>query len=77
MSKSLGIAGAAFAFLAALFWFASAFKPLPPLSLTWDYNPANDPFFQALRHSVKMNKWAAALSGVSAACFGLQALCGN
>jgi hypothetical protein len=59
---------AVFAFLAAVFWFLSAAKKLPPMVTYWDSAPETDPFFVAVRFSAKMNTRAALFSGLSALC---------
>jgi hypothetical protein len=57
-------AGAAlFAILAAYYWLQSAWGELPELRTYWDKAPKDDPFFQALQLSAKMNRRAALLSG--------------
>ena len=59
---------AIFALFAAVFWFLSAYGKVPPMLSYWDQVPDTDPFYRAVRHSVKMNKWAAVFSGISALC---------
>jgi hypothetical protein len=66
VSKLLDIAMAATAFIAAIFWFLSAHRKLPPLVTYWGSAPAADPFFTAIRFSAVMNRWAAFFSGLSA-----------
>jgi Na+/proline symporter len=68
MARWLEIGAASFAFVAAIFWFLSAYGELPQMRTYWDATPANDPFFVAVRHSAVMNKWAAGFSGASALC---------
>jgi hypothetical protein len=70
----LDICAALFAFIAAVFWFLSAYGRLPPMLTYWDSTPANDPFYQAVKFSAAMNKWAAVFSGASALCIGLELL---
>ena len=72
MASYLDIATAIFAFVAAGFWFASAFRPLPKMVTYWDSAPANDPLFVAMNFSSSMNRIAAGFSGVSALCVGLK-----
>jgi hypothetical protein len=72
MARYLDIATAIFAFVAAGFWFASAFRSLPKMVTYWDSAPTNDPFFVAMNFSSNMNRTAAALSGASALCAGLK-----
>jgi hypothetical protein len=72
MEKWLDIAAALFAFGAAVFWFLSAYGKLPPMVAYWDGTPENDPFRMAVAFSVKMNQWAAALSGASALCMAIK-----
>jgi hypothetical protein len=69
----LDILAAAFAGIAAVFWFASAWGTLPPMLTYWDGAPANDPFYSAIRFSAQMNTIAAAFSGLSALCVGITA----
>ena len=65
-----GIAGTAF--LAALFWFLSAYGPLPPMVAYFDAAPAADPFYVAMKWSGHMNAYAAALSCLSATLIGIR-----
>jgi hypothetical protein len=71
MEKWLDIGGTLLAVAAALFWFLSAYGPLPPMMSYWGSAPDVDPFYQALKYSAKMNAYAALLSGLSALCIGL------
>ena len=68
MHRVLEIGTALFAFLAAVFWFLSAYGKTPPMVSYWDSVPETDPFYKAVRYSVRMNKWAAIFSGLSALC---------
>jgi hypothetical protein len=68
----LDVSAAVFAFAAALFWFASAARKLPPMRMYWNSAPPDDPFYRSVRFSVVMNKWAALLSGLSALCMGVR-----
>lgn len=72
MEKWLDIAAALFAFIAAVFWFLSAYGKRPPMVTYWDATPENDPFRMAVAFSVKMNRWAAAFSGASALCMAIK-----
>jgi len=56
------------ALAAALFWLASAAGKLPPQVAYWDETPETDPYRQAIKFSVLMNRWAAGFSAVSAFC---------
>jgi hypothetical protein len=76
MSKWLDIGGTIFAFVAAAFWFASAYGKLPPMVTYWGRTPSEDPFYQAVIFSARMNKYAALASGLSALLFGLGPLFG-
>jgi hypothetical protein len=71
MARWLDIVSAVLAIGAAFFWFRSAYKTLPLMKPYWDSVPPDDPFFQALRFSARMNTVAAVLSGLSAACMGI------
>jgi hypothetical protein len=62
------IVGAAFAVTSAIFWWLSAYGKLPPMVTYWGGAPESDPFFQALKFSAQMNKWAAGFSGATALC---------
>jgi hypothetical protein len=62
------IGTALFAFLAAVFWFLSAYGKVPPMISYWDQVPENDPYYRAVKYSIRMNKWAATFSGLSALC---------
>ena len=68
MGKWFDIGTAIFAFLAAIFWFLSAWGKLPPMLSYWDGAPPNDPFYLAVKFSARMNTYAAILSGLSALC---------
>jgi hypothetical protein len=68
MSKYFELAAATFAFLAAAFWFWSAYGDVPPMLTYWDRTPDHDPFRLAIELSAKLNRWAAGLSGASALC---------
>ncbi len=72
MAKWLDIGAALFAFGAAVFWFLSAYGKLPPLISYYDYTPDSDPFYKAVKFSAGMNRWAAILSGISAALMGVR-----
>jgi hypothetical protein len=72
MEKWLDVATAVSAIFAAAFWFASAYGKLPPMGMYWDAAPPDDPFYIAVKFSAKMNRWAAALSGVSALCMAFK-----
>jgi hypothetical protein len=71
MSQVLEYFGAASAGIASIFWFLSARKNLPKMVSYYGSIPNNDPFFQAIRFSVVMNRWAAAFSGLSALCVAI------
>jgi hypothetical protein len=68
MEKCLDIGAAIFAFVAAVFWFLSAYGSLPPILTYWDQVPAGDPFYMVVKFSAQMNRWAAGFSGLSALC---------
>ena len=72
MSRWIEICAAAFAFIAAVFWFLSAFGKLPPMVTYWDRTPNSDPFYRAVKFSAYMNTIAAVASGVSAALIGIK-----
>jgi hypothetical protein len=72
MEKWLDIGVAAFALVAAIFWFLSAYGPLPQMSMYWGTAPPTDPFFKALKFSAEMNTWAAGSSGLSASLMALK-----
>jgi hypothetical protein len=74
METLLDTLAALFALGAAAFWFLSAYGELPPMLSYWDATPANDPFTVGIKYSAKMNRWAAALSGLSAVCVPLKLL---
>jgi len=60
---------ALFAFGAAAFWLMSAWGELPEMITYWGSAPPDDPFFQALVHSARMNRlaaWSACISAVLA-----------
>jgi hypothetical protein len=71
VSVGLNLATAITAFAAAVFWFLSVRGKVPQMVSYWDGTPPEDPFYRAFVVSVKMNKWAAGFSGVSAILFGL------
>ena len=66
MERWLDGSAAAFAFIAAFFWFLSAYGKVPPMVPYFDYTPESDPFLQAVRFSAHMNTLAALSSGFSA-----------
>jgi hypothetical protein len=72
MYRWLDIIAAVFAFLAALFWFVSAWGEMPPILPYWDQTPESDPFYKAVKFSARVNRWAALFSGVSALCAGVR-----
>lgn len=74
MNKFLEFGAAFFAFLAAIFWFLSVYGKTPPMLSYWDAVPESDPFYKAIKFSVRMNKWAAFFSGVSAVLGGANLL---
>ncbi len=69
--RNWNIAAAVFAGIAAAFWFMSAYRDLPQIATFWVSTPIDDPFFQGLRFSARMNTWAALFSGLSAVCWGV------
>jgi len=71
MEKWWDGAAAILAFLAAIFWFLSAYGPLPPIVMYWGSSPPTDPFYQAMLYSAKMNTVASLFSGASAFCMGV------
>jgi hypothetical protein len=66
LGKYLEVAAALFAFIAAIFWFISAYGKLPPMVAYWDATPSTDPFYKAVIFAATMNRWAAGFSGLSA-----------
>lgn len=66
MTKWLEGGAALTAFVAAVFWFLSAYGALPKMVSYFDQAPQTDPFFMAVKYSAMMNRWAAGFSGVSA-----------
>jgi hypothetical protein len=66
MEKWLDIMTTLFALAAAVFWFLSAYGSLPQMVTYLGYTPENDPFYLAIKFSAAMNRYAAALSGLSA-----------
>jgi len=67
---AIGLDGSAalFAMVAAVFWFLSAVKKLPPVGSPYGKRPEPDPFFEALNFTALLNKRAAFFSGLSALC---------
>ena len=72
MEKWFDLGAAVFALVAAAFWFTSAYGHLPPIISYWDRTPDNDPFYQAVKFSAAMNRWAAGFSGASALCIAVR-----
>ena len=70
MHHWLDIVAALSAFVAAVFWFLSAYGRLPPMITYWGSAPAHDPFYTAVKFAARMNSWAAGFSGLSALCMG-------
>jgi multisubunit Na+/H+ antiporter MnhC subunit len=68
MEKFLDVAACVLAFVAAVFWFLSAYESPPPMVTYWGGAPLSDPLHQALVLSARMNTFAAAFSGLSALC---------
>jgi len=66
MEKWLDVAAALLLIISAVFWFLSAYGKLPPIVTYWGQTPERDPFYQAVKFSAVMNRWAAGFSGVSA-----------
>ena len=66
MGRTLEIGAATFAFIAAVFWFLSAYGKLPPMTTNWGAMPEGDPFIQAMIYAARMNTLAAIASGNSA-----------
>jgi hypothetical protein len=63
------LATACFALAAAIFWFISAAKNFPKISTGWGGGmPDDHPFALALGFTTRMNRLAAAFSGLSALC---------
>jgi hypothetical protein len=71
MEKCWDIAAALLALVAAVFWFLSAYGELPAMATYWGHAPESDPFYQAVKFSATMNRWAAGFSGASALCMGV------
>jgi hypothetical protein len=71
MEKWGDIAAALLALVAAVFWFLSAYGKLPPMITYLGWTPDDDPFYQAVKFSAKMNKYAAGFSGASALFMGV------
>jgi hypothetical protein len=69
---TLEICTAVFAIAAALFWFLSAFGPVPPMKTYWGATPSSDSFYSGMKYSATMNTYAALLSGISALCMALK-----
>ena len=72
MSQWIDVGAAVFALLAAVFWFLSAARKVPPMRMYWDKAPDTDPFLQAVKFSAYMNTIAALCSGVSAALIAVK-----
>ena len=70
MEKCWDIAAALLALVAAVFWFLSAYGELPAMATYWGHAPESDPFYQAVKFSATMNRYAAGFSGASALCMG-------
>jgi hypothetical protein len=70
----LNLVAALAALGAAVFWFRSAARDLPPMKTYWTQAPPDDPLVMALQAGVRDNRIAAALAGVSAACMALATL---
>src|ERR1700730_7635670 len=62
MEKWLDMGAAALALMAAVFWFLSAYGKFPPMVNYWGSAPPTDPFYQAVKFSAEMNRWAAGFS---------------
>jgi hypothetical protein len=71
MEKWCDIAAALLALVAAVFWFLSAYGELPAMAMYWGHAPESDPFYQAVKFSATMNRYAAGFSGASAICMSI------
>ena len=71
MEKCWDIAAALLALVAAIFWFLSAYGELPAMAMYWGHAPESDPFYQAVKFSATMNRYAAGFSGASVLCMGV------
>ena len=69
------IGAATFAFIAAVFWFLSAYGKLPLMTTNWGAMPESAPFFQAMFYSAQMNTLAAIASGNSALLVAARLFC--
>ena len=67
----LNIVAALAALAAAFFWFQSAAVRLPPTPIAFDVTAKNDKLHEALQSAARLNRWAAAFSGISALSVGL------
>jgi hypothetical protein len=74
MKLSLDTGIAAFALIAAVCWFLSAYGSVPPMLTYWHAAPPDDPFFVAVKRSAFWNFWAAGFSALSALCAMAQVL---
>ncbi len=63
---ALSLISAVAALGAAVFWYRSAPRDLPPMQTYWDGAPPNDPLYQALKAGVHDSRIAALLAGVAA-----------
>ena len=72
METTIDVVTAILSLGAALFWFLSAAGKIPAPIAYVDHAPDDDPFFVALRRSARMNRVAAALSGLAAVTFALR-----
>jgi hypothetical protein len=66
MEKWLDVAAALLAITAAVFWFLSAYGKLPPMVAYWGQTPESDPYYEAVKFSAVMSRWAAGFSVASA-----------
>jgi hypothetical protein len=71
MEKRLDVAAALLAIIAAVFWFRSACRKLPPMV------PESDPYCEAVKFSAVMNRWAAGFSGASVLSMAARLFIGN
>lgn len=65
---------AAFALLAAFYWYRSASNRLPAMVSYWDGAPETDPFFVALQKGIVLNRLAAISASISAIAAATSAL---
>jgi hypothetical protein len=72
----LSAVAAVFAFIAAIYWFRSAYGEIPDVITYWGGAPKDDSWVRNYQMSARMNMYAASFSGASAFSWAVSTACG-